>query len=164
MKNVVFLVCLAGISLASKAQLVAKATCPDFSIDLLDGRFNQQIRVNVPNSQIIAKFPCYTSIEADTTKSKCGAIVFYKDRDVYFYTARDYVVIGEKFKGKLSIPVMGAARTSLFKLLGNPKIKDTNWDAFQTMYGTLVLYFNKANKVNKILFSTNPTETLSICE
>jgi hypothetical protein len=42
---------------------------------------------------------------------------------------------------------MGASRTSLFKWLGNPKLKDASWDAFQTKYGILILYYNKAGKL-----------------
>jgi hypothetical protein len=59
---------------------------------------------------------------------------------------------------------MGVARNSLFKTLGNPKIKDDNWDAYQMAYGTLVLHYNKAGKVNLVQFSTRGTESLSLCE
>ena len=70
----------------------------------------------------------------------------------------------EKFKGKLSIPLMGATRGTLFKWLGNPAMKDTNWDAFQTSYGIVILYYNKTNKVNKIQFSTETTSSINLCE
>ena len=59
---------------------------------------------------------------------------------------------------------MGANRNSLFKWLGNPKIKDVNWDAYQTQYGTLVLHFNKAGKINLIQFSKLNTDVLTLCE
>jgi hypothetical protein len=59
---------------------------------------------------------------------------------------------------------MGASRPGLFKWLGNPKIKDVSWDAFQTQYGVLVLYYNKSNRINRIIFSRKSAETLSICE
>ena len=62
------------------------------------------------------------------------------------------------------MPIMGASRNSFFKTLGNPKIKDDTWDAYQMQYGTLILYYNKANKVRLIQMSTQPTETLSLCE
>ena len=101
---------------------------------------------------------------AESSTAKCGGGVFYKDRDIYFYTGRDYIEIGPKFKGKLSIPLMGASRNSLFKWLGHPKIKDVSWDAFSTQYGILILYYTKANKVNKIQFSTQSTETIKLCE
>ena len=65
---------------------------------------------------------------------------------MYFYTDRDYVEIGPNFKGKLSVPLMGAARSSLFKIFGNPMIKDVKWDHFQTSYGILILYYDDASK------------------
>jgi hypothetical protein len=41
---------------------------------------------------------------------------------------------------------MGGKRGSFFKILGNPKMKDDNWDAFATNYGILILYYNAASK------------------
>lgn len=114
--------------------------------------------------QIKIKFPCFTSFEEEGTSAKCGAGVFYKDKDIYFYTTRDYVEIGPTFKGKLSIPLLGAPRNGLFKLLGKPQIKDVSWDAFQTAYGVLILYYNKAGKVNKIQFSNQSANTIQLCE
>ena len=93
-----------------------------------------------------------------------AAELFYKKNDLVFYTARDYVEIGPAFRGKLSLPLLGAKRSSLFKLLGNPKLKDAKWEAYQTQYGCLVLYFNAANAVNKIQFSSLGTEALNLCQ
>ncbi len=146
-----------------KAQLTVKANCPVFEVDILDGKVNG-LRANTPDDQIKAKFPCFTSVAEAKDSAKCGTSVSYKDRDLYFYTQRDYVEIGPKFKGKISIPLMGAARNSLFKTLGNPRLKDTNWDAFATSYGILVLSYDAAGKVKKIQFSTLPANQLSLCE
>jgi hypothetical protein len=161
MKKISFMmVCLCG-ALASMAQLKVKATCPAFDVDILDGKVNG-LKANVTIDQIKGKFPCFTSTTNDS--SKCGEGVYYKDKDISFYTARDYVEIGEKFKGKISLPLIGANRNSLFKWLGHPKLKDATWEAFQTNYGILVLHYNKTNKVRLIQFSTNGANTLSLCE
>jgi hypothetical protein len=149
---------------AAQSQLKTTAVCPTVVIDILDGKINSDLFANSTINEIKGKLPCYTSMEEENASSKCGGGVFYKDKDIYFYTGRDYVEIGEKFKGKLSLPLMGAARNSLFKKLGIPKIKDVNWDAYQTAYGTLILYFNKAGKVNKLQFSTRSSEALTLCE
>jgi hypothetical protein len=162
MKKMILLSVVALFSIAVNAQLKTTSICPVFSIDLLSGRANE-LPVNSTAGQIKAKFPCFTSAEEGAT-AKCGDAVFYKDKDIYFYIARGYIEIGEKFKGKLSIPLMGAARNSLFKLLGNPMLKDVNWDAYTTAYGILILYFNKANKINKIQYSNQSTETINLCE
>lgn len=150
--------CLASVSMA---QLKVKATCPAFEVDILDGKVNG-LKANVVPGEIKGKFPCFTSITTDS--AKCGEAIYYKDKGITFYTGRDYVEITEGFKGKLSVPLLGAARSGLFRILGNPKLKDANWEAYQTSYGCMVLHFNKANKVNRIQFSTNDTDRLSLCE
>jgi hypothetical protein len=163
MKNLICLVSFCMLVVATKAQLKTTAKCPAFTVDILDGKVND-VRSTATVGQIKEKLPCFTSAENEAGTAKCGGGVFYKDRDIYFYTARDYVEIGPKFKGKLSIPLMGASRNALFKWLGHPKIKDVTWDAFTTQYGTLILYYTKANKVNKIQFSTKSTDDIQLCE
>jgi hypothetical protein len=147
-----------------QAQLKTTTKCPEISIDILDGIVNKTILPTSTVGQIKLNIPCFSGFEEEGTTSKCGAGVFYKDKDVYFYTTRNYVEIGPNFKGTLSIPLMGAARNSLFKLLGNPAIKDANWDAFQTAYGILILYYDKNSKVDKIQFSTQGVNTIKLCE
>ncbi len=144
------------------SQLKTTTLCPPLVVDILDGTVNTLLSPTSTVSQVKEKFPCFTSVQESSTA--CGAGVFYKDRDIYFYVGRNYVEIREKFKGKLSIPLMGAARNGLFKWLGIPKIKDVSWDAFQTAYGTLILYYSKTSRVNKIQFSTKSTESIQLCE
>ena len=148
----------------TSAQLKTTPICPVISIDILDGIVNGAIVPTSTVGQIKLKFPCFTSFEEEGNSSKCGGGVFYKDKDIYFYTGRDYVEIGPAFKGKLSIPLIGASRNGLFKWLGQPQIKDVSWDAFKTAYGVLILYYNKAAKVNKIQFSTQMANTIQLCE
>lgn len=160
---IVFLFSLVLCAVAS-AQLKVTPKCPEFDVDLLDGIINKTILPTSTVGQIKLNLPCFTSFEEEGTSAKCGAGVFYKDKDIYFYASRDYIEIGPAFKGKLSIPLMGAPRNGLFKALGDPSIKDVNWDAFQTAYGILILYYNKAAKVNKIQFSTLSASTIHLCE
>lgn len=163
MKKTFCLFFCATIALASTAQLVAKSSCAVFTVDILDGKVNG-LKPNARWEEIKEKLPCFTGAEPDGSTAKCGGNVFFKDKDIYFFTDRDYIEIGEKFKGKFSVPIMGAARNSLFSILGNPKIKDDTWDAYQMAYGCLVLHYNKAGKVNLIQFSTKSTETLGLCD
>lgn len=144
------------------AQLVPKARCGTFAVDILDGKVNG-VKPNYTLGEIKKALPCFTSTEEDKT-ANCGRTVFFKDRDIYFYVDRNYVEIGPKFKGKLSLPLLGAKRNSLFKWLGNPKLKDDYWDAFETAYGTLVLHYDKTNKVILIQISTLGTELLNLCQ
>jgi hypothetical protein len=151
------------VTVSVNAQLTAKKKCDDFTVDILNGKVNE-FKANTTADQLKAKFPCFTGSEEENSSSKCGGLVIFKDKDLTFFTGRDYIEIGEKFKGKLSLALMGAARNSFFKTLGHPKIKDDTWDAYQMQYGTLVLHYNKANKVRLIQISTLPTENLSLCQ
>jgi hypothetical protein len=161
-RNIILSLCiLAGFG--ADAQLKTSAICQTFTVDILDGKVNR-LPVTSTIGQIKEKLPCFTSAEPESATATCGGGVFFKDRDISFYTARDYVEVGPKFKGKLTIPLMGAPRTGLFKWLGVAKIKDINWDAFTMSYGTLILYYNKAGKVNKLQFSTKTPDTIKLCE
>ncbi len=145
------------------AQLKTSTICNTIYVDILAGKVND-LEPDFTQGQVKKALPCFTSEEAEDGTSACGGVISYKDKDIYFYTGRDYVEVREKFKGKLSLPLMGAARNSLFRSLGHPKIRDLNWDAFQTQYGTLILYYNKASRVNKIQFSSKSTESISLCD
>ncbi len=147
----------------ANAQLKRTAICPVFTVDVLYGKINDGLNSQSGTGEIKKTFPCFSELLETATGSKCAGI-FYKDKDIYFYTDRDYIEIRQNFKGKLSLPLMGASRKSLFKFLGNPKIKDISWDAFQTAYGTLVLYYNKAGRIYKLQISNKSTETLKLCE
>jgi hypothetical protein len=158
-----FLIFVAIVSTQSAtAQLKATAVCPPIKVDIMDGNVND-LYPRSAIEEVKAVFPCSSEIVEQGSSSKCAG-VFFKDRDIYFYTERNYIEIGEQFKGKLTPALMGVNRNSLFKLLGSPKLKDTNWDAFQMGYGTLVLYYNKAGKIIKIQISSKSTEALKLCE
>jgi hypothetical protein len=163
MKKITLLIpALICISCLASAQLKAKPSCGTLSVDILNGTVDN-VKPDFPIEELKEKFPCFTSEEQEAT-GKCGSALFFKDRDIKFYIKRQYVEIGPAFKGRLSIPLMGAARGSLFKYFGNVKIKDSKWDAYEMAYGTLVLHYNNANKVNLIQFSTKGTDALNLCE
>lgn len=164
MKKQIVLVAIMLISLTSFSQLKTTPKCPDIKINILRGSVNGSIYPNATVAQIKANLPCFTSFENESDSAKCGGGVFYKDKDVAFYTRRDYIEIGPDFKGELSLPLMHADRNSLFKWLGDPQEKDKNWDAFQTAYGVLILYYDSNNKVNKIQFSTDKINNIRLCD
>jgi hypothetical protein len=150
----------------SMAQLKAKVKCPDFYVDILNGTVND-IKPSYTPNEIKEKFPCFTSAEEEGESVKCGGGIYFRDKDIYFYTRRDYIEIGPKFLGKTSFLLLGTKRNSLFKTLGNQKIKDDLWDAFEMQYGTLVLHYDVAGPAGKVKFfqfSTLGTELLNLCE
>jgi hypothetical protein len=148
------------------AQLKAKVKCPDLYVDILNGTVNG-IKPNNTPTEIKDQFPCFTSADDESATAKCGGGIYFKDKDLYFYTKRNYVEVGPKFVGKTSFPLLGTKRGSLFSRLGNPKIKDDLWDAYETQYGTLVLHFDvpgAAGKVKFFQFSSLGTDQLNLCE
>jgi len=158
---------LSGLAPAGMGQLKAKAHCPDqIVVDVLNGTVNE-IKPNLGENEIKELLPCFTSSEDEGPTAKCGGGVFFKDKDLYFYTKRDYIEIGPKFTGKISIKLLGSKRGSMFSQLGNPKIKDDLWEAYEMQYGTLVLHFDAAGPNGKVKFfqlSTLNTDQLSLCE
>ncbi|MEO7306934.1 MAG: hypothetical protein ABIR78_10100 [Ferruginibacter sp.] len=149
-------------SSAVNAQLKVTQVCPPFKVDVMSGTVND-LYPKSSIGEIQTTLPCFSQTILKDSASVCGG-VFYSDRDVHFYTDRRYIEIGEKFKGKVTPALLGASRTALFALLGHPKLKDSNWDAFQMGYGTLILYYNKAGKINKIQMSSRTTDTIKLCE
>jgi hypothetical protein len=164
MKTIITFIFSVALCTVASAQLKTTTKCAEFDIDILDGVINKTILPTSTIGQIKLNLPCFSSFEEEGTSAKCGAGVSYKDKDIYFYTTRDYVEIGPAFKGNLSIPLMGASRDGLFKWLGSPKIKEAGWDAFQTSYGILIVYYDSAAKVNKIQFSTHSANSIHLCE
>ena len=166
MKRILFVLLAMGFLSGAMGQLRAKSKCPDFYVDVLSGTVNEIKPNNTPN-EIKEKFPCFTSAVDEAPDAKCGGGIFFKDKDIYFYTMRDYIEIGPKFIGKTSVPILGTKRNSLFKTLGNPKIKDDLWEAYEMQYGTLVLHYDvagAAGKVKYFQFSTVGTDQLNLCE
>lgn len=147
----------------ASAQLKTEVKCPVINVDILNGNVNHIIIPTSNIEQIKKNLPCFTSFE-ENIKSKCGSMVSYKDQDITFFVSRNYIQIGPHFKGVLSVPLLGASKNNLFKLLGDPQIKQPGWDAFKTSYGILILYYNKQNKVDKIQLSTQSTSTIQLCD
>ena len=166
MKRILFVILSMSFLSVAMGQLKAKAKCPDFYVDVLNGTVND-IKPSYTPNEIKDKFPCFTSAEDESAEAKCGGGIYFKDKDIFFYTKRDYVEIGPRFLGKTSILLLGTKRNSLFKTLGNPKIKDDLWDAYEMQYGTLVLHYDVAGAAGKVKFfqfSTLTTEALNLCE
>src|SRR5580698_10297474 len=119
MKRILFVILTMSLASGVSAQLKAKVKCPDFYVDILNGTVNG-IKPNQTQTEIKEKFPCFTSAEDETADAKCGGGIYFKDKDLFFYTKRKYVEVGPKFIGKTSIPILGTKRNSLFSKLGNP--------------------------------------------
>ncbi len=164
MKNILFsALMLLCIQFAAAQLKTAKPVCKTFEIDVLEGTVNNDLNPKSTIEEVKTTFPCFTTAIDENGGKGCGG-VFYKDKAISFITERGYIEIESLFKGKLSLPLFGTNRNALFKWLGYAKMKDTNWDAFQTKYGILILYYNKAGKVNKLQMSRYGTDSIRLCE
>ena len=164
MKKIISIAVMLLPVLFAAAQLkTAKPVCKTFEIDVLEGSVNNDLNTKSTIAEVKTTFPCFTTAIDENGGKGCGG-VFYKDKAISFITERGYIEIESQFKGKLSLPLFGANRNALFKWLGYAKMKDTNWDAFQTKYGILILYYNKAGKVNKLQMSRYDTDSIRLCE
>ncbi len=163
MKIYTLLAAAACFCQASMAQLKATPDCPVFKVDVLEGTVNEKLDCSSTAGEIQKIFPCFSSVVEETNGAGCGAVV-YNTRGITFFTERDYIEIQQGFKGNLEPALMGVSRTDLFKLLGNPKLKDENWDAFHTKFGLLILYYDKAGKINKLQITNKNEATLKLCE
>jgi hypothetical protein len=113
MKRILFVILIMSLASAVTAQLKAKSKCPDFYIDILNGTVNG-IKPNNTQNEIKDAFPCFTSSVDETSDAKCGGGIYFKDKDLSFFTKRSYVEVGAKFVGKTSFPLLGTKRGSLF--------------------------------------------------
>jgi len=163
MKNILLIFGGMISMLSASAQLKTTPVCPPLAVDVLAGNVNKLLYPKSTLGEIKKALPCFTEVVEQSTDTKCAS-VFYTDKDIYFFPERNYIEIRENFKGKLTPAIMGAGRSSMFSLLGNPALKDVNWDAFQTEYGTLVVYYNNTGKINKLQISSKSTSTLKLCE
>ncbi len=149
-------------SLPLQAQLRSTPYCPPLHLDILDGTVSKMYPQS-PFGDIINRLPCYTEAVDELSTGGCGG-VYFKDKAVYFHTYRDYIEIKENYNGTMSMPLMGTNRNNLFKWLGIPAKKDIKWESYQMRYGSLVLFFDAAGKVNNIIITSKNAESLNMCE
>lgn len=162
MKRTFALFAFAFISFTANAQLKTKPDCGVITVDVYKGWINEA-KPNADPEQIKAKLPCFTSADKEGNESGCGGGVYYDDKGICFYIQRDYVVITDAFKGKFTVPVLGAKRDDLFVRFGNPKMKDTNWEAYQMAFGIMIVYYNMKDVINKVILSTKPIDEIDLC-
>jgi len=157
------MIAMMGLPTMVTAQLKAAPVCPPIVVDVLEGHVSHKIDCSSTSGEVQKIFPCFTKVVDETDGSTCGGVQ-YADKDIYFYTERDYIEVREKFKGTLEPALMGVNKSYLFKLLGNPLMKDAAWEAYKTKYGILILYFDAAGKINKLQMSNKSVDTIKLCE
>lgn len=162
MKFTFLLFAMLFVTTAVNAQLKTKPDCGVITVDVYKGWINEA-KPNADPEQIKAKLPCFTSSDKEGNESGCGGGVYYDDKGICFYVQRDYVVITDAFKGKFTVPVLGAKSDDLFVRFGNPKVKDANWEAYQMAFGIMIVYYNMKGVINKVILSTKGADEIDLC-
>jgi len=160
-KPFLILACLA-IGQLTQAQLRVTPVCNPFNVDVVEGSVSNLFPES-PLGDIRNRMPCFTEVIEEPSATGCAG-VFYKDKGISFYTYRDYIEITENFKGSMTLPLMGADHSNLFKWFGLPKVRDVSWEAYQMRHGILVVFFNATGRINKIILSSKSAETIRLCD
>jgi hypothetical protein len=160
-KTFLVMTCMA-IGQLTQAQLKATPVCNSFTVDVVEGSVNN-LYPESPLGDIMNRLPCYTQFIEEPSATGCAG-VFYKDKGISFYTYRDYIEINETFKGTMTLPLMGADHSNLFKWFGLPKVRDVAWEAYQMHHGILVVFFNGTGRINRIIMSSKSAESIRLCD
>lgn len=138
-----------GNSVSNNSKYTGSTECGLLIVDLSYGSVNGLNPVSSPD-QIKGKLPCFTGMTPETSAENCNGGIFYKTRDIYFYTSLDCINIRSKFEGSFvynrqSIQLIGVSLTELQKIFGkesdyyrSPSSSTHKYPVFTTSYGHVV--------------------------
>jgi hypothetical protein len=162
MKKIVLISALAFVGLFAHAQ-----SCDKLIADLKKGTLNG-LKPTATQAMVTKKLPCSTGSTEDGSEFNCGGGLFFLKHDFFFYSGRDYIEFRAKFKGKLSIPVLGKLKDDAVKLLKMGKAVRTEQDEedtylfFKTRYGCVVLKITD-DKVKAVAMHAKPAADVELC-
>jgi hypothetical protein len=140
----------ASVDMAPTTPAITTSGCENLEFDVATGTLNG-LKPTASQEDVIAALPCSTGSTPEGSDSNYGGGVFFLDHDFFFYTARDFIEIREKFSGRVSLPLLGADQKTVVSRMGSPQrslAEDRIW-LFSRSYGCLRLQFN-ASKVTQI--------------
>ena len=90
-------------------------------VNLKRGTVNK-LKLTASQDEVKAALPFSSGDTGEGSDFNCGGGVFFLTNSFFFYTGKDHVEFREKFKGKLSVAVLGVAKSvAIAKLkLGKP--------------------------------------------
>lgn len=163
MKKLLALLLFTFVIMCSFAQ-----NCDNITVDLKKGTINK-LKPTASQDEVKTTLPCSTGDTEDGSDFNCGGGVFFLDNDFFFYTGKDYVEFREKFKGKLSTPVLGLtkaaaiAKLKLGKAIRTLKQEDGRVDLFfKTTYGCVRLEL-AAGKVVTVAMHAAKAKDVELC-
>jgi hypothetical protein len=103
---------LFSCKLSQKTTSMPHTECDSLFFDLDTGMINA-VSPRLSQADIKEWFTCYTGSTPDGASENCGGGVFYKRHGFSYYTYFNYVEVSKEFKGRLSSPLLGAARNAV---------------------------------------------------
>lgn len=138
--------------------------CDNIMVNLKQGTINK-LKLTASQDEVKAALPCSTGDTEEGSDFNCGGGVFFLNNSFFFYTGKDYVEFRQKFKGKLSVAVLGVTKlAAIAKLkLGKPirteKQEDGREDLFfKTTYGCIRLELAKGKVVTVAMHAVKAKE------
>lgn len=142
-------------------------TCDNLVADLKKGTLNG-LKPKASQADVKKHFPCFTGDSEEGGDFNCGGGVFFLNHDFFCYTGNDYIEIRKKFKGKLSVPVLGLSQAAAVQQLGLGKVvrqeehSGKTYVFLKTRYGCLVLTLED-DVVLKVGMYAKPAKSVELC-
>jgi hypothetical protein len=116
--------------------------CDTIVVDTQGGTING-LRPTASQAEVMAQFPCATGDTEDGSAFNCGGGVFFLNHTFFAYTGRDYWEIRQGFSGEIDVPILGAVRSGVDIVHGDPVRTHDDGDRafyfYKKAWGTLVV-------------------------
>ena len=132
-----------GVMLVLSFNIQAQSTAEDeknvIKVDIENGTISG-LKPSSSMADIKKSLPDFSGETEENQGINCDGGVFYLDKDLFFYTYRDFVEIRSNFDGKLSKDILNKNITEVTKILGTPdhQVKPSGDDE-----SIMVLYFKR---------------------
>jgi len=114
--------------------------CNNLTFDLDTGMLNN-VPPTVSQEEVKSVFPCSTGSSPDGESYNYGGGVFFGNHSFFFYTGKDFIEVRDKFRGVVSIPLLGTDQSTIQQELGQPQRELENIWLFGRSYGCLRVEF-----------------------
>jgi hypothetical protein len=186
MKPFILLTCLSLLVTSLQAQrskISHKAThklpavikgCPPIIVDITTGTVTT-LKPAASFTQVKSRLPCFTGETKEGSVLNCGGGVFFGDRDLYFYTERDFIEIRKNFKGVfrkdgLELDIIGMEVKTFNILIGDEPSRTLSEDdtdnytgVWATSYGSLRVTFVQG-VVSQVAIHSQSPDKIRVCD
>jgi hypothetical protein len=142
--------------------------CDELVANLAKGTLNG-LKPGAAMEAVKEKLPCFTGDSEEGGAFNCGGGVFYLNHDFFYYTGNDYIELRSKFKGKVSVQVLGLTKAAAIKkmkvfgrVVRTQKNGNQSFLFFKTSYGCICLTLEDGS-VKKLGMYNKPAAKVELC-